>query len=410
MKVSKEVLSKTQVKLTIELDQKSFDSHKAHTLEHLREEVEVPGFRKGHAPEAMIIQKIGEQAFEMEVMDHAISHAYSDALHQEKLQPVDYPKIEVTGTDPLSFTALVDLMPELSWKKDLKSLKLKANAVEVGDLDVEEVLQNLLKNSALWIKKDAKAEDGDRVEIDFDGFDEEGVALEGTSSKNHPLILGSNSFIPGFEEALVGASEGDEKSFEVVFPADYGKEDFQNKKVRFEVKVHQVERQELPELNDEFVQSITGGARANVAELKEEIQTELKAQRERNEMIRLEEEFITELLPYIDFEVSDAMVERELSWMREAMKKEAPSDEDGEKEEKKQAREMIQIRMALETLYKERAVEVKTDEVMQELSFMMSRYPQEFKAMLLERYKPGSQEWRQVENQLKVRKVMQSFL
>lgn len=321
MKVSKEVLSKTQVKLTIELDAQSFESHKAHTLEHLRQEVEVPGFRKGHAPEAMITQKIGEQAFQMEVMDHAVSHAYSDALAQEKLRPVDYPKIEITGTDPLSFTALVDLMPELEWKKDLKTLKLKANPVEVGDLDVEEVVQNLLKNSALWVKKDGKAEDGDRVEMDFDGFDKEGVALEGTSSKNHPLVLGSKSFIPGFEEALLGVSEGEEKSFEVTFPADYGKEEFQNKKVRFDVKIHQVERQELPELNDEFVQSITGGAKKTVAELKEEITTELQAQRERNEMIRLEEEFITKLLDYIDFEVSDAMVERELSWMREAIKR-----------------------------------------------------------------------------------------
>ena len=152
----------------------------------------------------------------------------------------------------------------------------------------------------------------DRVEIDFDGKDMQGVPLDGTSSKNHPVIIGENYFIPGFEEELIGLKKDDEKDFEITFPKDYHSKNFQDKKVKFHVKLNRVEESETQELNDAFAEELTDGKHKTLADLKVEIKTELGHQKEHDAEIQLENDVIEKLSEYFEAEVPDSMVEEKL--------------------------------------------------------------------------------------------------
>ena len=187
---------------------------------------------------------------------------------------------------------------------------------------MDEVLQNLLKKGRKWHDADRAVQKNDRVEIDFDGKDMQGVPLDGTSSKNHPVIIGENYFIPGFEEELIGLKKDDEKDFEITFPKDYHSKNFQDKKVKFHVKLNRVEESETQELNDAFAEELTDGKHKTLADLKVEIKTELGHQKEHDAEIQLENDVIEKLSEYFEAEVPDSMVEREIDLLLERLKSE----------------------------------------------------------------------------------------
>ena len=421
MKVQVEKLEKSEIKLTIEVSEEKVKSYREKAVKELQGQVKVPGFREGEIPADVLEKHMGEQAFMGHVLDLAISHTYEEAVKQEKLRPIAYPKIQILEQKPLKYEAIIPTLPEVKWKKDVSKLKVKRQAVKVEESEMEEVLENLKKRSTKWNEVDRAAKKGDRVEVDFDGFDEKEVPLEGTSSKNHPLVLGEGGMIPGFEDEIEGMKKDEEKEFKITFPKDYHAKHFQGKGVKFKVKLHKIEESEEAKIDDDFVKEITGGNRKNVAELKEEIKEEVGKQKETQETGRLENEFLKSLADYVDIEVPDSLIEREIDLILERMKQDLTQRgvkwEDYEKEMKEQGKEIrkelrktaeqqVLIRLGLETLYEEEKTEVTDKEIDAEIETMMGHYPPEFKTMMAERYKDGSQEKEQLKNMLMLRKLV----
>jgi trigger factor len=421
MKVQVEKLEKSEVKLTIEVSEEKINSYREKAVKELQGQVKVPGFREGEIPADVLEKHMGEQAFMGHVLDFAISQTYEEAIKQEKLKPIAYPKIQILEQKPLKYEAIIPTLPEVKWKKDVSKLKVKRQKPKVEEAEIKEVLENLKKRSMKWNEADRPAKKGDRVEIDFDGFDEGGAALDGTSSKNHPLVLGEGGMIPGFEDAIEGMKKDEEKEFKVTFPEEYQAKHFQGKEVKFKVKLHKIEESEEVEINDDFVKEITGGNRKNIAELKEEIEEEVGKQKETQETGRLENEFLKSLADYVDIEVPDSLIDRETDLIIEKMKQDLSQRgvkwEDYEKEMKEQGKEMrkelaktaeqqVLIRLGLETLYENEKTEVSDKEIDAEIEVMMGHYPPEFKTMMAERYKDGSQEKEQLRNMLMLRKLV----
>jgi trigger factor len=421
MKVNVEKLKNSEVKISVELTAKEMAPYFAEATKELQGQVKIDGFREGSIPQDILEKHIGHDAFMGQVMDIAIGKSYEKAVKDSDLMPVDYPKLSVITPDPLHYEATVAVLPEVEWTKDLKKLVIKKKKLKVEDKEVDEVLSNLKNRSTKWADVDRAAKLKDRVEVDFDGFDDGGAPLDGTSSKNHPVVLGSNSLIPGFEEEVVGMKKDEEKEFDIVFPKDYHSKKFQSKKVKFKVKVGRIEESTEPELNDAFAAEITGGHRKTMKELKKEIVEELHKQKERQEELQLETDFLKELPKFAKAHISQVLIEREIDFMTDRLKqdlqKQGKSWEDYEKEMKekkkdvreelaKPAKEQVLIRLALEAAYGEQKITVEDKEIKAEIDEMILRYPPQFAEMAKQRFEEGGEEWSKVSNQLRLRKLV----
>lgn len=411
MKTSKQLKEKSQVLLTVHLTESEMSIYKQKTVKELQEKVKVDGFRPGHIPEELLIKQMGEQGFMTEVIDHALRISYEEALEEEKLRPLDYPKIKLLSHEPLAYEALVAVFPEIKWKKDVKKLRVKKEKVEVGEKDIKNVLEDLQKRFKKWKEVDRKSQKGDKVEIDFDGFSMEGEALPGTQSKNHPLVLGEGNFIPGFEEEVMGLKVGEEKDFDITFPKDYHAPDFKGRKVKFKIKVHKIEEAQEAEINDDLAVEVTGGAKKTLAELKEEIKEELTRHKGREEKARREEKFLESLKTFAEAEIPEVMVERELEFMMSRLPEPAKKDktpEELKKEFKGQAEDQVLLRMAIEKLHEEMPLEVSDQEVLEELSYRLDMFPRELRPMVIQRYEKGGQDHGMLVAQVKLSKLVEA--
>lgn len=407
--------------MTVGLSENKMEEFRKKATDELQDKVKVPGFRAGKIPMEQLIKNMGEQAFMGHVLDLAVSKSYEEVIKREKLQPVSYPKLQITEQSPLKYEATVSVLPEVKWKKDINGLTVSPAKVEVTEAEMKEVLKNLKKRSTRWKDVDRAAKKGDRTEIDFEGSDKDGVSLEGTKSQNHPVILGEGSLIPGFEEEVVGMKKDEEKDFEITFPKDYQAEHFQNKKVKFHIKLNRVEEPEEPELNDEFVEEITGGNRKTVKELKDEIREELSHQKGHQEEAKTENEFLKKLAEYVDAEIPEAMIERETDFLvnriKEDLEKRKVNFEDYEKEMREKgkdiraelkttAEEQVRVRLGLEKLLGEEKIEVSDADVEAEVGHMLGHYPPEFAEVVKEQYKEGSPAREQIKNKLVLSKLV----
>ena len=277
MKVNVEKISDNKVKLTIEVSKEEFGVALDKAFEKVSPTVKVDGFRPGHLPKASFIKRFGYEALYEEAVNFALNDTYPKAVMENNVQVVNHPSIDVdfatlnheTG---FTYTATVDVMPEvtLGTYKGLEFKPLDKNATPE---EVEQEIKNALNAKAENIIKEGAAEKGDTVVIDFEGFIDD-VPFEGGKGENYPLELGSNSFIPGFEDQLIGAKEQDEVSVNVRFPEDYHAE-LAGKDATFKVKVHEVKQKQYPELNDEFVKDLEIENVNNVEEYRNYVQTKL---------------------------------------------------------------------------------------------------------------------------------------
>ena len=283
MQVSTTYPTDTTIKLTITGDKETLDSVKAHVVKELSARVgSVPGFRKGKVPAALAEKQLDQNLLQSEFLEHAINELYGRAAEQERLRIAGQPSVSITKFvpyDTLELEVTVDVIGKVELA-DYKKIKLEKPKVSVTAKDVDEVIDNLRSRTGEKHEVDRAAKDGDEVVIDFAGVDAKTKEpIAGTEGKEYPLLLGSKSFIPGFEEALIGVKAGEEKAFDVTFPKDYGVKALQNKKVTFTVKVHKVQENALPKLDDAFAATV--GPFKTVAELKADIKKQVTAERER---------------------------------------------------------------------------------------------------------------------------------
>jgi trigger factor len=321
MQVTKEQLSSTKVKLTIIGDQKIIDQIKAATLAELSPKVKVPGFRPGKAPAHIIEKAIDQAAFQTEFLEQAVNHFYVEAAKHEKLRPVSQPQISITKFVPfttLEFTAEVESVGKISLP-DYKKVKVDVVPKIVNAKDVDEVINNLLTRGATKQPVDRKAKDGDVTLIDFVGNDAKTKApISGADGKDYPLTLGSKSFIPGFEEELIGAIKDQVVDFTITFPKDYGVKALQSRKVTFKVTVKEVSELVKPKLDDAFAKSV--GPFKTVAELKVDIKKQLEAEA-KNEFKRVHDnELLEKISNKSEVAVPVVLIEDEIDRMEDEEK------------------------------------------------------------------------------------------
>jgi len=310
MKVTQENISEGKVKLTIEVEPGKLALASDEVYTKLAPSVKVAGFRPGKAPKNAVEKEVGSERFESEVLDIILPETYYEAITQEKLDVVGAPEVKVlkfVPTDGLTYEATVEIMPSIK-VPDLTKISVKREKVATTKKEVEEVLNDLAKQLQKYEKVDRVAKKGDRVEINFEGF-LKGLPFEGGKSENHPLVLGSGSFIPGFEEQLEGTKADQEKEIEVTFPADYHSENLKGEKVTFKVKVLQVEEIILPEMTDDFAKQI--GAFKDLDALKADIEKQLVFTKETEQRRKVEDEVLEKIAAKVKFLVPESLVTQE---------------------------------------------------------------------------------------------------
>ena len=294
MKIKVKNISDVKVRLTISLAKEELDAAEQVALTKLAKEVKISGFRKGKAPLEMVAAQVDPVALANETMENAISKATAEAFLEKGIQALNRPEVEITKFVPateLEFTAETEVLPKVELG-DYKKLKAKKEAVKVSQKEITDTITRIQANFAE--KKEVKraAKNGDEVIIDFLGK-KDNVAFDGGKAEKFPLELGSNSFIPGFEEGLIGKKAGDEVALDLEFPEDYHAADLAGAKVVFEVKVHEVRENTLPELNEEFLKKL--GDFKTAEDFEKQIKEDLKAQKEHEATNKFKDELVKEL-------------------------------------------------------------------------------------------------------------------
>lgn len=290
-------------------------------VQKIADQANIPGFRKGKAPRAIIEMHYGKEAVKQEAFEIVANKAYSEALDQEKLIPVSDPKVEEStfeeGKD-MELTIKVTLKPEPELG-EYKGLHVEKKEVEVTDEQVDAQIKDMMGRDAKMVvaEEGAVVEKGDFAIIDFAGT-VDGEPFSGGEGKGYPLEVGSNSFIPGFEDQLVGLSKGDSTDVEVTFPEDYFVKDLAGKEAIFKVNIQDVKRKELPELNDEYVASKTDFK--TVEELRANYKERMQKAAEANAKAEYEHELIDLAVANAKFSVPEIMIEDKISQMVEEMK------------------------------------------------------------------------------------------
>ena len=288
MKVTNvEKLEKSMVALTIQADAQEFEAAIDKVYKKQRGRIQVPGFRKGHAPRKIIETMYGAQVFYEDAVNEIYPDLFAQAAEQENLDTVAYPDVELldVNKDGFSFKATVAVRPEVKLGK-YKGLTAPKDEVKITDKDIDGELKPYIQRATRMVDVDRKAKKGDTVNIDFEGF-MDGKAFDGGKGEGHDLELGSGSFIPGFEDQLAGVKAGAEKDVVVTFPEDYNAKELAGKEATFKVKVHAVKEKVEPKLDDEFAKDVSEFE--TLAELRKDLGDKLSQRREKQARGALEE-------------------------------------------------------------------------------------------------------------------------
>ena len=315
MKANMEKLEANVIKLEIRVEAEKFDAAITKAYNKNKSRYNVPGFRKGKVPMAMVKKMYGVEVFYDDAINFAIDESYPEALKEQDIKPVDYPKIDVIELGEgkeLVYTATVTVYPEVKLG-EYKGLDIKKPTYAVEDGEVEKQIKDMQeKNARIENKKDGNIEKGDIAVIDFKGY-VDGNAFEGGEGSEYPLEIGSGTFIDNFEEQLIGLTVGDKKEVNVTFPEAYGKEELNGKPAVFEVEVKGIKVKELPELDDEFAKDVAA------VDTFEELKANLKNTLEKNNDDKAEREFeeavITAIIENTNMEVPEVMVTKEIDSM-----------------------------------------------------------------------------------------------
>ena len=315
MSAKMEQVEKNVVKLTIEVDATAFETAMEKSYQKNKTKFVLQGFRKGKAPRNIITRMYGEGVFYEDAINFACPPAYEEAVEELGLEPVDRPDIDIEDIGSgkaLVFTATVTVKPDVTLG-EYKGLSIAREPVLVTDEDVEKELERVRqRNSRLITVEDRCVQDGDSLTIDFEGFTD-GVAFEGGKGEDYSLVIGSNTFIPGFEEQLVGTPLNQEVEINVNFPEAYHSAELAGKPALFKVTVKEIKYRELPDLDDEFAKDVSEFD--TLEEYKADLRTKLTETAQKAADRKFEEEAVKAAAANMTVEIPDAMVETQLNSM-----------------------------------------------------------------------------------------------
>lgn len=393
MSLQVEKLEHNMAKLTIEVPAE--DVEKALQAAYLKErsKISLPGFRKGKVPRQMIEKMYGPEVFYDEAANHMISEAYGKAFDECELQIVSQPKIEVVQIEKgksFIFTAEVAVKPEVTLG-EYKGLKVDKVSTRVTQKEVDEEIEKERERNARTIDvTDRAVQDKDMVTLDFEGFID-GEAFEGGKGENYPLTIGSGSFIPGFEEQLIGAEIDKETEVKVTFPEDYHAKDLAGKEAVFKCTVHQIKAKELPELDDEFASDVSESCET-LEDYRAEVKTKIKERKEREGRQKKEDQAVEQAIensqmdipqPMIDLEAKQLADDFARRLMQQGMSVEQYFQLTGLSEDKiieelkPQAEKRIKTRLVLEAVVAAEDIQVSDERLEEELQKMADSYQME---------------------------------
>lgn len=313
MQVNKKNLSDTKAQLIVVADDAQLAAAKKATLEHLAGEMKLSGFRQGKAPLALVEKNANPATLQTEFLDRAMNVVYGAVLEDQKLRPVAQPKVNITKFvpfDALELTFEVEVIGEIKLP-DYKKIKKAKTEAKVTAKDIDEVIEQLKKREAERKDVDRPAKKGDQTYIDFKGVDAQTKeAIKGADGTNYPLVLGSNTFIPGFEDEVIGLKAGEEKTFTITFPKDYGVPSLQNRKVDFTVTVLKV--QELVETKVDDAFAAKAGPFKTLDELKADIKKQLHAEKQSRADRAYADELLTEIANKSKVSIPEVLVDEQI--------------------------------------------------------------------------------------------------
>jgi trigger factor len=313
MNVSSKKISTTTYELTYSVDNETLKLSKEHALKKLSKNVKIQGFRSGKAPAHLIEKSIDSSLLQNEFINEALNHSLPEALNQESLNPVIQPSVELLKFVPYSlveFKVTVNVLGSIKLP-DFKKLGVKKNEINITEEDVNQVLKNLQKHMAEKIDVDRISKNGDQLWIDFEGKDEKGLLVNGASGKDYPIILGSDTFIPGFEKNLVGLKNEDEKTFKLTFPKDYGVSALRDRNVTFTCKINKVQELKEPKIDDNLAKKANPSL-SSVSELKEDIKKQLTIERERQAEQEFENSIVLTISNSTEVDIPEELIDEQI--------------------------------------------------------------------------------------------------
>lgn len=375
MQVSVEETSELGRKITITIPGDKVEKEVNQRLNGLKGRVKIDGFRPGKVPLNVVRQRYGAQV-NQEVMADEMQASYRDAVLQEKLRPASSPTIEPQNVEKgqdVTFVALFDVYPEFKLC-DFSKLEVTVPTSEVGDADIDLTLERIRKQRMQWKEVDGACKNEQRVTLDFVGK-LDGVEFEGGKAEDFPLVMGDGGMIAGFEENLLGLKAGENKSFAVTFPEDYGNSELAGKEATFDVKVKKVEEGELPEIDDEFISAF--GVDGNVDALKAEIRKSLEGELQQQLNVKSKEAVMQVLLENNELSLPESMVNEEITALRKQALENFKMETDSELPDnlfEEEAKRRVKLGLVIGEIVSEQKMQVDTQLVNQRIEQLASQY------------------------------------
>lgn len=392
MSLQVEKLEKNMAKLTIEVSADDLEKALQSAYKKQKNRIALPGFRKGKVPRKMIEKMYGPEIFYDDAANELLPKAYADAYEECELDIVSRPEINVVQIEkgkPFIFTAEVAVKPEVTLG-EYKGLEVDKISTRVTQKEIEEKLkEEAEKNARTVTVEDRAVQNGDEVIMDFEGF-VDGEPFEGGKGENYPLTIGSGSFIPGFEEQLVGVEAEKEAEVKVTFPEDYHAEELKGKDAVFKCIVHEIKTKEIPEIDDEFAAEVSEFD--TLDEYKADLKAKIKEQKETDGKRKQEDQAVAKAVENASYEIPEAMITTNISQMADDFARRMQSQgltmeqyfqftgmtaEKFEEEMRPQAVKRIETRIVLEAIAKAENIEISDEKLDEEIQKMAENYKME---------------------------------
>ena len=381
--------NKNEVKLTFNIEAEKFEEAMKKVYAKTAKYFNIPGFRKGKAPMQLVERQYGSAIFYEDAFNELVPDIYDEAIKENKVEAVSKPNIDIVQMEKgkeLIFTATVETKPEVELGK-YKGIEIKKIEYTTSDKDIEHELGHLAeRNARLVTVEDRPVEKGDIATIDFVGS-VDGVEFEGGKAENHELEIGSNTFIPGFEDQVIGIKIGEEKDIKVKFPDDYFSKDLAGKDAVFKVKVNAIQKKELPKIDDDFAKDVSEFE--TLDELKNSIKEKLDTENSNKAKYETEEEAIKAVCDNTKIDIPNGMIEMEIDAMirdletrlsyqglnlHQYVQMMGTSEENIRNNYKEQAEKSVKSRLVLEAVVKAEKIEVTPEEITDKIKEMAKQY------------------------------------
>ncbi|MFP4456339.1 MAG: trigger factor [Clostridia bacterium] len=391
MKVITEKIDANVVELKVEVPVERVEDALQRAYKQVVRQITLPGFRKGKAPRKLLESRFGVEIFYEDALDILLNESYVEAIEEAQIEPVDTPEVKETNLEqgqPFTYTATVTVMPEPELGQ-YEGIEADKEIVNVSQEDIDKEIEATRESHSRLVTVEDEAKKGDTVVIDYEGF-VDGEAFGGGQADNHLLELGSNSFIPGFEDQLIGTKAGDEVDVIVTFPENYQSDELAGKEAKFEVVVHEVKRKEVPELDEDFVLEVSEFE--TVEEYRKDVKEKLMEAKEQQAEAKFKNSLLNKVVENSNVEIPDALVESEIDRMLEDTKRSmqqygigieqyaqmlGKTIEDLREDMREQAAKRVKTDLVLGAIVKKENIEINEEMFENRLAEMAQAYNQE---------------------------------